>query len=113
MNRSIMEELVQEARYAQNSLSGPLLHEVYGEAKMARKLGAITADQFMELNHMTVYFINTHVRELENGQAMSAEDMETIVAAEEKRLGVGSEKFMQCHNGIMEALDGMERRDRE
>lgn len=68
INRSIMEDLMKEARYAQNSLSGPLLREVYGEARMARKLGAITDDQFMELNHMTVYFINTRARELENGQ---------------------------------------------
>ena len=32
---------------------------------------------------------------------LSEEELNTIVEAEEKRLGVGSKEFMQCHNDIM------------
>ena len=32
---------------------------------------------------------------------LSEEELNTIVEAEEKRLGVGSKEFMQCHNAIM------------
>ena len=54
-----MEQLRREALYAQQSYSEELLHDVYGQAKMARRLGAITKKEFMELNYMTVYFMNT------------------------------------------------------
>lgn len=57
---NIMEQLVKEAEYAQRSQSRDLLLEVFGKAKMARWLEAITFEEFMKLNHMTIYFINTH-----------------------------------------------------
>ena len=62
---TLVEQLKKEAIYAQKSLSQDLLYEVYGKAKMAYKLEAISKDDFLEINHMTVYFINTHARELE------------------------------------------------
>lgn len=52
-------QLKREALYAQRSFSEEQLHEVYGKAKMARELEAITKDEFMEINHMTVCFMNT------------------------------------------------------
>lgn len=65
MNKeTVMEQLEREAGYAQRSLSRDLLIEVQGKAKMACQLGAITHQEFMKINHMTVYFINTHNREL-------------------------------------------------
>lgn len=36
---------------------------------------------------------------------LSQEEFDAMVAAEEKRLGVGSKEFMQCHNEIMELID--------
>lgn len=63
-SETIMQQLVREAEYAQCSLLRDTLFEIYGKAQMARQLEAITKDEFMELNHMTVYFINTHAREL-------------------------------------------------
>ena len=66
-SKSIMDQLIKEAEYAQRSLSKDLLLEVYGKALMARQLEAITFEEFMRINHMTVYFINTHARELEVG----------------------------------------------
>lgn len=39
--------------------------------------------------------------------------MESLTAAEEKRLGVGSEDFLSKHKEIMDSLEEMERRDRE
>lgn len=62
--KTIMEKLVKEAEYAQRSSSRDQLFEVYGKAEMARDLGAITIKEFMEINHMTVYYINTHAWEL-------------------------------------------------
>lgn len=64
---TIMKQLEKQARYAQRSLSRDLLFQTYGQACMARQLEAITKDEFMRINHMTVYFINTHVQELEGG----------------------------------------------
>lgn len=32
---------------------------------------------------------------------LSQEELTAMMAAEEKRLGVGSREFMQCHNEIM------------
>lgn len=55
----IFEQLKQEALYAQRSFSKELLYQTHGKACMARHLEAITADEFMELNDMTVRFMNT------------------------------------------------------
>lgn len=54
------EQLKKEAAYAQRSMSEELLNQVYGKAEMARQLEAITKEEFMELNHMTVHFMNTN-----------------------------------------------------
>ena len=55
---SVFEELKQEARYAQGSYSEQLLYQAYGKAQMARQLEAITQDEFMEINGMTIRFMN-------------------------------------------------------
>jgi len=55
----ILEQLKKVAQYAQRSFSTTLLYETYGKAQMAKQLGALTFDEFMEINHMTVYFMNT------------------------------------------------------
>lgn len=36
---------------------------------------------------------------------LSQEELDVMVAAEEKRLGVGSKEFMKRHNEIMELID--------
>lgn len=65
MNKvKIMEQLIRETEYGQKSLSRDLLIETYGKAKMAFQLEAITYDEFMQINHMTTYFINTHTQQL-------------------------------------------------
>lgn len=56
---TVMEQLRREALYAQRSYSEELLYKIYGGAVMARKLGAITKEEFMEVNDMTVRFMNT------------------------------------------------------
>ena len=56
----ILIELKREAEYAQRSLNSNLLYEVYGKAKMARYLCVISKEDFMDLNHDTIYFINTN-----------------------------------------------------
>lgn len=58
-NESVFDQLKQEALYAQRSFSTELLYQTYGKAQMARQLGALTQDGFMEINRMTVYFMNT------------------------------------------------------
>ena len=58
MNR-VLEQLKKEALYAQRSFSTELLYQTYGKAQMARQLEALTQAEFMELNEMTVYFMNT------------------------------------------------------
>lgn len=63
---TVMEQLLREAEYGQRSLSRDLLIETYGKAKMAFQLEAITHDEFMRINHMTTYFINTHTQQLFN-----------------------------------------------
>lgn len=62
----IFNELKREAEYAQESLNSNLLYEVYGKAKMARFLGAISKEEFMDLNHDTIYFINTNQKVFQN-----------------------------------------------
>lgn len=54
----ILEQLKREALYAQCSFSTELLYQTYGKAQMARQLEALTKSEFMEINHMTVYFMN-------------------------------------------------------
>lgn len=63
-SKSIMDQLVKEVEYAQRSMSRDLLLEIFGKAKMARQFDVITFDEFMEINHNTIYFINTHAREV-------------------------------------------------
>lgn len=40
---------------------------------------------------------------------LSQEELTEMMAAEEKRLGVGSREFMQRHNEIMELIDKAQR----
>ncbi len=56
---TILEQLKREALYAQRSFSTELLYQTYGKAQMARQLEVLTESEFMEINHMTVYFMNT------------------------------------------------------
>lgn len=68
MNKnSIFEQLKHEALYAQRSFSTDLLYQTYGKAQMARQLEALTKVEFMEINHMTVYFINTNREYIKKG----------------------------------------------
>lgn len=55
----ILEQLKREALYAQRSFSTELLYQTYGKARMARQLNALTQSEFMEINYMTVNFMNT------------------------------------------------------
>lgn len=59
MKNNIFEQLKKKALYAQRSLSRPLLCQVFGAAQMARELDAITHNEFMELNTMTIVYMNT------------------------------------------------------
>ena len=54
MIKEIWEDLQQQANYARASRDRDLMHEVYGAAKMARKMCAITKEQFIELNNKLV-----------------------------------------------------------
>ena len=56
---TIFEQLKKEAEYARRSLSYPLLHKVHGAFNMAYQLGAITKEEYYELNTMVVVFMNT------------------------------------------------------
>lgn len=56
----ILEQLKREALYAQHSFSTGLLYQTYGKAQMARQLEALTQSEFMEINEMTVYYMNTN-----------------------------------------------------
>lgn len=58
MSIQIFEQLKTEALYAQRSFSRELLYQTYGKAQMARQLEALTKEEFMELNDMTVRFMN-------------------------------------------------------
>ena len=62
----VFNELKREAEYAQKSLNSNLLYEVYGKAKMARYLCVISQEEFMEINHDTIYFINTNQQVFQN-----------------------------------------------
>ena len=54
MIKAIYDDLCKEAEYALKSKSLTLVHEVYGQAKMARKMCVISKEQFMELNSKLV-----------------------------------------------------------
>lgn len=54
---TIFESLLIEAEYAQNVKAETLLHQVFGKAEMAFKLGAITPSQFLKLNIETLEFL--------------------------------------------------------
>lgn len=56
----ILEQLKREALYAQRSYSKELLYQTYGKAQMARQLEALTQSEFMEINLMTVNYMNTN-----------------------------------------------------
>lgn len=56
---TILEQLKYEALYAQRSFSTELLCQTYGKAQMARQLEALSQSEFMEISHMTVYYMNT------------------------------------------------------
>ena len=64
----IFQQLKEEALYAQRSLSTELLYQTYGAAKMARHLGFITKESFLELSSMTVRFMNTDLAYLRQKQ---------------------------------------------
>lgn len=64
MKRTIFEQLMREAKYAQCSYSKCLLFQVHCKAIMARELGAITHEESIILNTETVRFMNEHTREL-------------------------------------------------
>ena len=50
----IYDNLLKKAQYALKSESRDLVYEIYGMAKMASELNAITHEQFMALNEMLV-----------------------------------------------------------
>lgn len=54
MIKEIWDDLVKQASYARASRDRELMCEVYGAAKMARKMCAITKEQFVELNEKLV-----------------------------------------------------------
>lgn len=54
MIKSIWEDLQKQATYAAKSYSRDLVFEVYGMAKMARLMCAISQEQFTELNKQLV-----------------------------------------------------------
>lgn len=57
---TVFEQLKEDALYAQRSFSRELLYQAHGAAQMARQLGAISREEAMELNNMTVVFMNTN-----------------------------------------------------
>ena len=75
----ILEQLKREALHAQHLVSETLLYEVYGKAKMARELGAITEEGLMEIGHMMVLkasyaeYIRSRYMELFHGSTTGAE----------------------------------------
>lgn len=50
----ILEELKHKAKYALESHDRDLVNEIYGVSKMARKLEAISKDEFLILNEMLI-----------------------------------------------------------
>ena len=73
---TVMEQMRREALYAQRSYSEELLHKIYGGAVMAKKLGAITEEEFMEINEMTIRFMRNdqeYIRR-KNGESLHGAD---------------------------------------
>lgn len=64
MRRTIFEQLMHEAKYAQCSNSKCLLFQVHGKAIMAKELGVITHEESIILNTETVRYMNEHPRDL-------------------------------------------------
>ena len=56
---SVYEQLKRDALFAQRSYSTELLYQAHGAAQIARQLGAISREEAMELNDLTVRFMNT------------------------------------------------------
>lgn len=54
MATNVFLRLKKEAQYVLNSHNRDLVYETYGAAKMAYELGAISHDEFYELNAMLV-----------------------------------------------------------
>lgn len=54
MIKAIWDDLLKQTEYARASRDRELMCEVYGAAKMARKMCAITNEQFMQLNDKLV-----------------------------------------------------------
>lgn len=54
MSNPAFRSLCRETEYAMNSRNLLLMYEAYGAAKMARELGAISKDEFFELNEKLV-----------------------------------------------------------
>lgn len=54
MIKEIWDDLVKQAEYARASRNRDLMYEAYGAAKMARKMCAISHEQFMQLNEKLV-----------------------------------------------------------
>lgn len=62
----ILEQLKEDAIYAQRSFSTELLYQTYGKARMARQLGALNQSEFMQINHMTIHYMDTDEEYLNN-----------------------------------------------
>ena len=112
---TVMEQMRREALYAQRSYAEDLLHDVYGQAKMARRLGAITKEEFLELNYMTVCFMNTDQEYIRRrNEAFFNGSKETVKGYRVKYWngdGDGGEDYMECDRedqamGFYNSLDG-------
>lgn len=62
--RQTLEQLYKEIKYAQQPTNYKYhgkedLMRLYGKAQLLRELDLIDSDEFMNLNHETIYFINT------------------------------------------------------
>lgn len=52
--KNVYDGLIKDARYALNSINRDLVYQTYGAASMAYELGAITKEQFYDLNDMLI-----------------------------------------------------------
>ncbi|MDE7245111.1 MAG: hypothetical protein K2O18_14220 [Oscillospiraceae bacterium] len=75
--QTVFEQLKKDALYAQRSYSKELLYQTHGAAQMARQLGAITHEEAVELNWMTVTFMNTNQDYIQH----QSEELSAIAAA--------------------------------
>ena len=90
----ILEQLKREALYAQCSFSTELLYQTYGKAQMARQFEALTQSEFMEISHMTVYFMNTEMNKQTDSckQAVCDDKIAEMKMEEFNRLLLGYSK---------------------